>query len=221
MNSLRRIRKDAHHRSTKPVAVWAGLESVPFVYTILSTQYTMKYTNPFSISPYMTDMQRNIRQISFAIGLCALLLGALAATTHAQSGVEDVSADEVNVVARELWCPLCSGVRLDSCELTACDQMKDEIAIRLAEGQDTEAIKAYFIEQYGPQVLGEPPREGFNWLAWILPFAALIGGGAFLWTRLRGMVQPAAATTEAHAAAPDDEPDEYEQKLEDELRQYG
>src|SRR3954451_20340100 len=34
------------------------------------------------------------------------------------------SPDAVDVVARQLWCPLCNGVRLDACELKACDQMK-------------------------------------------------------------------------------------------------
>jgi cytochrome c-type biogenesis protein CcmH len=137
---------------------------------------------------------------------------------------QDVSPDEVNTVARELWCPLCSGVRLDSCELKACDQMKDVIAIKLSEGEDTTSIKAYFVEQYGPQVLGEPPREGFNWLAWILPFLALIGGGVFLLTKTRQMIRPAAsapAQTPRAAGQPDTPQDEYDRKLDEELAKYG
>lgn len=101
-----------------------------------------------------------------------------------------VSPNEVNEVARDIWCPLCSGVRLDSCELLACQQMKDVIALKLAEGENSEQIKNYFLEQYGPQILGEPPREGFNWLAWILPVVALTGGGAFLWRQTRRLVRP-------------------------------
>jgi cytochrome c-type biogenesis protein CcmH len=155
-----------------------------------------------------------------ALGLCIVALTAFAGAARAQSPVEGVTANEVNEVAREIWCPLCSGVRLDSCELTACAQMKEEIALMLAEGQDTESIKAYFLEQYGPEVLGEPPREGFNWLAWILPFAALVVGGVFLWTRLSHMIRPAGQSSEsvgdAHAGAPDT----YEQKLDEELQQY-
>ena len=106
----------------------------------------------------------------------------------AQSETGDITADEVNTVARQLWCPLCGGrLRLDSCELKACGQMKEVIAIKLAEGEDARSIRAYFLEQYGPQVLGEPPRQGFNWLAWILPAAAVAGGGVFLWLRLQQM----------------------------------
>jgi cytochrome c-type biogenesis protein CcmH len=134
-----------------------------------------------------------------------------------------VTADEVNEVARGLWCPLCSGVRLDSCELKACEQMKEVIAIKLAAGEDAEAIKAYFLEQYGPQILGEPPREGFNWLAWILPFAALVGGAFFLWNRIRSMIRPAvqnaSESPDSQASKPPE--DEYERKLEEELKRYG
>jgi len=135
----------------------------------------------------------------------------------------NVTADEINEVAKELWCPLCSGVRLDSCELKACDQMKDVIAIKLGEGEDTQSIVDYFVEQYGPQVLGAPPLEGFNWFAWILPFAVLIGGGVFLWMRSREMVRPMTTETlKVETASPERvSKSEYERRLEEELKRYG
>lgn len=138
-------------------------------------------------------------------------------------GPEGVTADQVNEVAKELWCPLCSGVRLDSCELKACDQMKEEIAIKLADGQSAEEIQDYFFAQYGPQVLGEPPREGFNWLAWILPVVALVAGAAWLWTKTRRLVGPTVQTLPADTSdTPSATPaDEYERKLEEELKRYG
>jgi len=138
----------------------------------------------------------------------------------------EITPDQVNNVARELWCPLCSGVRLDACELKACDQMKDVIALKLAEGEDTEAIQAYFVEQYGPQVMGEPPRQGFNLLAWILPVVAVILGGVFFWRTARRMVQPEpepVAPTPAVIIINGDTngDDEYAQKLDEELAKHG
>ena len=135
---------------------------------------------------------------------------------------EGVTPDEVNTVAREIWCPLCSGVRLDACELKACEQMKQVIALKLAEGEDAATIKAYFVEQYGPQVMGEPPREGFNWLAWILPAVAVVVGGLFFWHTTRRMVrpdEPVAPTPTIIKLSPGD--DEYAQKLEEELAKHG
>jgi cytochrome c-type biogenesis protein CcmH len=135
---------------------------------------------------------------------------------------QEVTQDQVNAVARELWCPLCSGVRLDSCELKACVQMKEMIALKLAEGEDVESIKSYFIEQYGPQVLGEPPREGFNWLAWILPVVAVLGGGFFFWRMTQRMMQTPARTPQTAASASTPAAaDDYERKLDEELAKYG
>ena len=135
-----------------------------------------------------------------------------------------VSADQIDAVAKQLWCPLCSGVRLDACELKACSQMKEVIGEKLAQGVDVQTIKNYFVAQYGPQVLGEPPMEGFNWLAWVLPVVALIGGGIFVYSRTRKMVRTAPAEAATQGA---DVPgkgaasaDEYAQKLDEELKHY-
>jgi len=162
--------------------------------------------------------------------LSASLLHAQEATPTA-AATNGVTADEVNAVASELWCPLCSGVRLDACELKACAQMRDLIALKLAEGEDSESIRAYFLDQYGPQVLGQPPLEGFNWLAWILPFVVLAIGGYFLWNTMRRMVQPIPATAGTSVAStdpttrktvtPSTPEDEYAGKLAEELKRYG
>jgi cytochrome c-type biogenesis protein CcmH len=129
-----------------------------------------------------------------------------------------VTPNDVNEVAKELWCPLCSGVRLDACELKACDQMRDMIAEQLEEGQEKQQIKDYFLEQYGPQVLGEPPLEGFNLLAWILPFVAMVGGGVFVWRRTRSMVS--SGPQEPVIPASPTPGDEYNQRLDEELKRY-
>ncbi|GAB4518737.1 MAG: hypothetical protein Kow0047_30200 [Anaerolineae bacterium] len=127
--------------------------------------------------------------------------------------------EEVNAVARELWCPLCAGVRLDVCELKACEQMREVIAIKLAEGATADEIRAYFVEQYGPQVLGEPPRQGFTLLAWVLPFVVLVAGGAWLafmarrWSQRRQRSVEAVASSQAEA-----ESSEYLKRLEEELK---
>lgn len=164
---------------------------------------------------------------SVLVALLALALGLrLASPLYAQentptpSAPTNVSADEVNAVASELWCPLCSGVRLDACELKACAQMRDVIAIKLSEGEDTDSIRDYFVAQYGPQVLGEPPWDRF-WLAWVLPFVVLAIGGYFLWQTMRRMVRrpvPVATTSAPTPAAPEDE---YSRKLAEELKRYG
>jgi cytochrome c-type biogenesis protein CcmH len=80
--------------------------------------------------------------------------------------------------------------------------MRQVIADRLAAGVPKEQIKQEFVAQYGPIVLGEPPREGLNWLIWLLPIAALVGGAIWvLWT-VRGWTKAPSAAPAASPAAP-------------------
>jgi len=140
------------------------------------------------------------------------------------------TTEEVNAIARELWCPLCNGVRLDTCELRACEQMRETIRDKLAAGESKEAIKAYFVEKYGQIVLGEPPRQGIHWLPWILPFAALLAGAFYVvylgrtWTarpRLTGSSVETRLTPGRlppwHGTEPEDE---YLKRVEEELKRY-
>jgi cytochrome c-type biogenesis protein CcmH len=161
---------------------------------------------------------------SFVLMLLILALGTQRQPLNAQeagSATRRVTEDEVNAVARQLYCPLCSGVRLDTCELKACDQMRQEIALKLEEGKDVESIKADFLTQYGPQVLGEPPRQGFNWLAWLLPVAVLAAGAIFLVIRGRSLFIHPATSPALPNPAPGQEDERLVQQLNEELKRYG
>ena len=160
------------------------------------------------------------RMARLALVVIALLVWS--APAHAQTP----TPNEINEVARELWCPLCNGVRLDNCELQACIQMKEVIADKLEAGESTESIKAYFVTQYGDVVLGQPSREGFNLIAWLFPIlAAIVGLGwiAYLvitWRKRQTPVAPAPAS-ESEAGAPGrpgEETDDYMKRVDKELR---
>ena len=47
---------------------------------------------------------------------------------------------------------------------------------RLRAGETPSQIRAYFVEKYGLWILLAPPRQGFNLLVWVAPFAALLSG---------------------------------------------
>lgn len=150
------------------------------------------------------------------IPVLIVLFGALVAPVAAQTP----TPNEINAIARELWCPLCNGVRLDNCELQACIQMREVIAQKLAAGESKEQIKAYFVQQYGDVVLGMPTGQGFNVVAWGLPALAGVGGLGLLayvvrvWVRRR----PAAGPLAAPGAGPATPPrDEYLKRVEAEL----
>lgn len=158
------------------------------------------------------------------IVLALLTVLALAATVSAQTP----TPNEINEVAKELWCPLCNGVRLDNCELQACVQMREVISEKLQAGESTDSIKAYFVQQYGDVVLGQPSTQGFNLIAWIFPIlAAVVGLGwvAYLvvtWRKKQASLATAAARaapTAKAASRPGEESDDYMKRVEREMRE--
>lgn len=107
---------------------------------------------------------------------------ALVPAVKAQDGVSD---DEVNAVAKKLYCPVCPNTPLDVCETEACKDWRAEIRDQLSSGWSEEEVMAYFVERYGERVLAEPQRSGFTSLVWILPVVAVLLGLAIVAQALR------------------------------------
>ncbi len=95
------------------------------------------------------------------------------------------SDDDVNAVAKKLYCPVCPNTPLDVCETQACKDWRDEIRSQLSSGWSEEQVTAYFVERYGERVLAEPERGGFTSLVWILPVVAVLVGLAIVIQVLR------------------------------------
>ncbi len=80
-----------------------------------------------------------------------------------------VSDDQVNEVAKNLYCPVCENIPLDVCPTKACSQWRELIRLKLSEGMSEDEVRQYFAEQYGDRVLSTPPAQGLNWLVYIVP----------------------------------------------------
>src|SRR5262249_32366505 len=81
------------------------------------------------------------------------------------------------------------GLTVPSCNHLNCgsgEPMKKEIAERIARGESKDQILAAFTARYGEKVLSAPTFRGFNWLAWLTPFAA----GRAARARLVGVIPP-------------------------------
>lgn len=72
----------------------------------------------------------------------------------------------------------CNQVLLE-CNHVGCtysDRMRNELTAGLQRGDNDELILQAFVQKYGTTVLAAPTTTGFNRIAWIMPFAALVGG---------------------------------------------
>ncbi len=93
--------------------------------------------------------------------------------------------DEVNAIAKNLYCPVCESVPLDVCPTLACQQWRQQIADKLVEGLSEEEIYDFFVEQYGDRVLAAPPARGLNWLIYVLPPMAILAGAWIYYQTVR------------------------------------
>lgn len=165
--------------------------------------------------------------------IITLILGLLLTHTprgYAQSDDQDQSGlaqaptpsdDEVNAIAKEMYCPVCENIPLDVCPTTACHEWRELIRLKLSEGWSAQQIKDYFAAQYGDRVLAEPPRRGLNWLVYILPGVFFAVGLAVLVNVLRPKttVTTINATTVNIQGQNEDQPlDRYQAQVEEELR---
>ena len=138
-----------------------------------------------------------------------LALGlALIAVVGAQAQGETPTDDEVNAIAKKLYCPVCPNTPLDVCETKACQDWRAQIRDQLAAGWTEPQILQYFVTQYGERVLAEPQRRGFTSLVWVLPLMAAAGGFAAVIAVIRRWKAtpkplPAAAEGDAPVIAPD------------------
>lgn len=148
--------------------------------------------------------------LSFAIEAIALIIAHAGAQT-----LPTPSDDEVNTIASQLYCPVCSNIPLDACSSQACVQWREEIRAKLAQGWNAKQIKQYFVDQYGDRVLPVPPPGGLNWLIYILPAAILAGAG---WMIVRFFKHSPRPETDLETQALSADP-ELVQKLKEDIRE--
>ena len=160
-------------------------------------------------------MNKNLlRNMQYAV-LIALAL-VVASTFAARAQGPEPTDDDVNRIAKQLYCPVCESTPLDVCPKEACSQWRDLIRQMLSEGKSEAEIKQYFVEHYGARVLDEPPNR---LLSYAIPAIAFLIGVFALFRGFQMWIKP--SVTEAGVPAKEAEsahPDEYIQKMEEELK---
>ena len=105
------------------------------------------------------------------------------------------SDDQVNAIARQLFCPVCENTPLDVCPTQACHDWRELIRQMLAQGKSEADIKQYFVDHYGARVLSEPPATGLNWLVYIVPPVAFLAGVLLVYLAFRSWKNTGPAST--------------------------
>ncbi len=151
-------------------------------------------------------MWRTLTIAGLFFGLAAaIVIGHQVNPVHAQSGETggaDTTADfdeaEAQAIDRMLMCPVCPAENIDQAQVPLARQMRNQVRRMLADGADREQVLAWFSDRYGLGILAEPPRSGFNLIAWIVPGVALalaLAGGLLTLRAMRRRPAVVLATT--------------------------
>ena len=86
-------------------------------------------------------------------------------------------------ISEGLTCQCGCGLTVANCNHPNCEfsvPVRDQIDGMLARGMSGPQVIAYFRGKYGEKILSAPTTQGFNILAWIMPFAAIAAGGVLM-----------------------------------------
>ncbi len=130
-----------------------------------------------------------------------------------------VSDNQVNQIAKGLYCPICQNVPLEVCETDACARWREQVRELIAQGYTEQQIRDYFVQRFGPQTVGVPTNTSAQVFTVVLPAALIlvIGGviavNLLIWRRKR-----AAAIDQAPNVINTPPADDYRTRLEEEVR---
>jgi len=149
---------------------------------------------------------RRVRRAAAVAALAVALLLVAAPPARADVGA-GANAPTQKEIESALTCQCGCGLTVHSCNHIQCgsgEPMKKDIAERLAAGESRETILAAFASKYGEKVLAAPTFQGFNWLAWITPFAAVLVAASVLALAIRRRThEPVPASPKPTGAAGD------------------
>jgi cytochrome c-type biogenesis protein CcmH/NrfF len=93
-------------------------------------------------------------------------------------GAGDESA-RVNDLGHRMMCVCgCNQILLE-CNHVGCaysDRMRAELVAAVDRGDNDDLTLQAFVQKYGPTVLAAPTKAGFNRVAWVMPYIALLAG---------------------------------------------
>jgi cytochrome c-type biogenesis protein CcmH len=164
-------------------------------------------------------------QSIFAVGAVALVGLFVFLSPELKNVSRETFAAETTTnaqVSEGLTCQCGCGLTVANCNMPTCGfsvPLRREIDRMIARGMTRAQIIAFYRRKYGEKVLSAPTTEGFNLLAWTMPFVALaLGGGLMVLAVGRWHSNAPSAPSETNARPPSFDPD-LRRRLEEDLKE--
>jgi len=161
----------------------------------------------FQIAKRMAKTTSCVSALLFALALCTSLHAQQGAiTAPPAAGLTAAQTARAEDLGKRVKC-MCGGCddAAGMCTHSGgnfagpCDTAKaelKEVSDDVGKGMSDDQIQQAFVQEYGPTVLIEPPKKGFDLLAWVMPvalpiFAVLLVWGLVTRWRERAALAPA------------------------------
>ena len=118
-----------------------------------------------------------MRRVSW-LALGIVVIAALFVGTRQEGTKTD--EERAAAIAETIACPACNGQSVASSDAIASQNIRTEIARRVADGESDDAIRAAFADRFGEDILLNPPRSGAAALVWVIPVVAVVVAAAGL-----------------------------------------
>lgn len=148
---------------------------------------------PFGLHPRYAVLSRSLQTAVLVVAVVGFM------------GAGDESA-RFNDLGHRLMCACgCRQILLE-CNHVGCsysDRMRAELVAAVDRGDNDDLTLQSFVQKYGPTVLAAPTKTGFDRVAWITPYVALLLGLALVsfivraW-RSRPLLRPADLPAPVH-----------------------
>lgn len=151
---------------------------------------------PTSVAPLRPlSASSALRFLLHAVTAALLLSAMVLNSAHAQESPRAKS------IAKRVMC-MCGGCQ-DSAGMCShpggtfsgpCETaraIQKDLDVRVGRNQSDDAILTAYVQQYGPTVLVEPPKKGFDLLAWVMPVVLPLIALLLVWRAARRWRQKA------------------------------
>ena len=165
-------------------------------------------------------MKRNLKWLAAVSAALLIGLAWWAFARAAQPSAPRNLDDEALEIGKLLQCPICQNVPVAFSPSPLAGQMREVIRKKLEAGESREQIIQYFVDRYGESILFEPPKRGFNLIAWRGPLLAVIVGAIGLYLLIRNWARsPTPPPADDLPLVSDAEVAAYEARLTEALRE--
>lgn len=157
------------------------------------------------------------------VSLIVIVLGLALANgnVYAQETPDEtntaITDDQVNGIAKKLYCPVCENITLDTCPTAACEDWRYEIRLQLEAGLNEQQIIEDFVRRFGDRVVGTPVDPFLHALSvftpWVLIALCLVAAAQILAKKRDERPQTATATANDEGKTSDRYQDIFERDV--------